>query len=369
METKIIKNESDVFALRGPWDELVGVSGAMDPFMTFEWASSWMKVMAVSSPLVRHDWHLITVFHQGALVGLMPMFETKIGFLKIPFVKLLRPVGADPNLTEIKAPLVHPDHEVEAMDMICQAMRAYQRRYHLLKWPDMPLVTRQSSEPNWSTSLSVIECYHLPLGTSWELFKARRKTNIKESIRKCYNSPRSDGVDLQFSFITDKEQIISLMSDFYHLHAMRAGLTRGPIHPNNFRTLRHRQFLEMVINNSCVLKPVLLVLKHGEQVVAVRLAFQGLDYLYLYFSGYQPSYGKYSVATRIVVEAIKTAIERGISTLHLSTGRDESKLRWSPELVVLRSHIQYRRLGILFKVKNQFLGPESRRPVAKPGQD
>jgi CelD/BcsL family acetyltransferase involved in cellulose biosynthesis len=68
----------------------------------------------------------------------------------------------------------------------------------------------------------------------------------------------------------------------------------------------------------------------GGSVVATRLAFQFNGEIYLYYSGYDPAWAKYSVMTTLLVEAMKWSIDRRLAILHLSTGSDVSKLRWSP---------------------------------------
>jgi len=65
-------------------------------------------------------------------------------------------------------------------------------------------------------------------------------------------------------------------------------------------------------------------------VVASRIGFQNGDQIYLYYSGYDPSWSKYSVMTTLVVETIKWSIEQRLAIVHLSTGSDVSKLRWGP---------------------------------------
>ena len=60
------------------------------------------------------------------------------------------------------------------------------------------------------------------------------------------------------------------------------------------------------------------------------------DSLYLYYSGYDPTYARYSVMTTVVAEAIKFAIANGFRTVNLSTGSDESKLRWKPRVRIYR---------------------------------
>jgi CelD/BcsL family acetyltransferase involved in cellulose biosynthesis len=78
-------------------------------------------------------------------------------------------------------------------------------------------------------------------------------------------------------------------------------------------------------------------IQHNDSVIATRIGFVRGDSLYLYYSGFDPTYHRYSVMTTVVAEAIKYAIANGFRTLNLSTGRDLSKTRWAPGEVVYRS--------------------------------
>ena len=77
-------------------------------------------------------------------------------------------------------------------------------------------------------------------------------------------------------------------------------------------------------------------LKIAGQVVACRLGFQCGDSLYLYYSGFDPAWGKYSVMTTTVAEAVKYAIAAGLKTVNLSPGLDVSKTRWGPTELIYR---------------------------------
>jgi len=63
--------------------------------------------------------------------------------------------------------------------------------------------------------------------------------------------------------------------------------------------------------------------------------------LYLYYSGFKPPWGRYSVATTIQAEAIKYAIACGLKSVDLSPGRVVSKTRWSPREVLYGRAVQF----------------------------
>ena len=93
-------------------------------------------------------------------------------------------------------------------------------------------------------------------------------------------------------------------------------------------------------------------------VVAMRLAFLYGGGIYLYYAGYDPAWGKYSVMTTLVAETLKHAIELGLLFANLSTGVDRSKMRWRPaetklESLVVISTAPRARLAIRFEALTQ----------------
>lgn len=73
-------------------------------------------------------------------------------------------------------------------------------------------------------------------------------------------------------------------------------------------------------------------LKIRDKTVATRIGFANGDSLYLYYSGFDPRFARYSIMTTTVAEAIRYAIEHGFRSVNLSTGSDVSKTRWRPNV-------------------------------------
>jgi CelD/BcsL family acetyltransferase involved in cellulose biosynthesis len=82
------------------------------------------------------------------------------------------------------------------------------------------------------------------------------------------------------------------------------------------------------------------MLRVGSDVVAARIGFVIGKSLYLYYSGYDPAFGKYSVMTTVVAEALRCAISEKLTSVNLSMGRDLSKTRWRPNETLYREALQ-----------------------------
>jgi CelD/BcsL family acetyltransferase involved in cellulose biosynthesis len=171
--------------------------------------------------------------------------------------------------------------------------------------------------------------YVLALAPTWAQLKHGLKRNIKESLRHCYNSLKRDGLTFRLDVLEEPSDIALGLHDFFRLHAARAALKGMPVHPDVFVTPHAQAFLTDVCGRLAeqgVAK--LFQLRVNSRVVATRVAFEMANALYLYYSGWEPAYGKYSVMTTLHAEIIQHAIARGLSSVHLSTGTDVSKTRW-----------------------------------------
>src|SRR5262249_38053180 len=102
-------------------------------------------------------------------------------------------------------------------------------------------------------------------------------------------------------------------------------------HPNRFQTPCIQKFLmDYAYRTAKSGQLCLLELELDGNVVGSRLGFVFGSELYLYFSGFDPSWKRYSVMTLLMCETIKWAIQRGLKVVNLSTGNDQAKLRWRP---------------------------------------
>jgi CelD/BcsL family acetyltransferase involved in cellulose biosynthesis len=182
----------------------------------------------------------------------------------------------------------------------------------------------------------------LTLPGDWETFKSSLKRNIKESLRKCYNAPKRDGLTPEFRVHETPADVTGALERWLKLHTMRAEFTETVVHRNVFAADPPRAFLRAVMDQLTLRGLVrIFELELKGQVVASRIGFVVGNTLYLYFSGYDPAFRQYSVMTTTVAEILKWAIAQGFRSVNLSPGNDVSKTRWSP------TEIRYQRAVLL----------------------
>jgi CelD/BcsL family acetyltransferase involved in cellulose biosynthesis len=186
-----------------------------------------------------------------------------------------------------------------------------------------------------ATWLKDIPNYVVPLPGDFERLKSGLPRNIKESLRKCYNSLRRAGLSFEMKVLDRELELEAGLSNFLELHRARAEVQDTVPHRNAFSNERAREFLRVICRKFAAQGRLRIfqLLIEG-RVVATRLAFVCQDTLYLYFSGYDPAYRQYSIMTTLLAEILRSAIETGFAAVNLSTGKDESKLRWRPTEVL-----------------------------------
>lgn len=320
------------------WDLLAQSMPTQMPFQSMHWNRSWWANFQRKDLFCKDSLHLLCAVREERLVGVVPLFVTKIGLPGITLFRYLRLLGADANLTEWRSVICEPQDRI--------AMQAIWLRHAINFSAGLGFVqvrgfsVDEIAAANLGTSryakiLSPSENFVLALDDHWDTFKHKLKRNIKESLRHCYNSLAHAELHPALHVIDDSETMRSKMPMFYHWHALRAKSTKSVAHPDYFKYEKHRQFLDSLTEALCPDGQMkLFELTLNDQPVAYRLGFINGETLYLYLSAYDPEYAKFSTMTTLVAEVIQWAIKNKLRFVNLSFGRDVSKTRWSPREVV-----------------------------------
>jgi hypothetical protein len=305
------------------------------PFVTFDWVYAWWMNLRSNSPNFRDELNLLVFRHpDGELAGVAPLMQTtpRIGPLGARHLQFF---GADPNITELRCLAVPVDLMTDIYAALLEFLHTTPQGSNWLKLSGLPgrsglldIVASRFGGLAWKRE---VPNFYLELKPTWEEFKGALSRNIKESLRKCYNSPKRDGVEFEFAVVGDPVEVDAAVDAFLRLHGERATQTDGVIHPNVFKAPASQAFLREVCHRfSGQGRLRIFQIRNQGVVIATRIGFLSGDSLYLYYSGYDRAFAKYSVMTTLVAEAIQFAIGQKLLTVNLSTGRDVSKERWGP---------------------------------------
>jgi hypothetical protein len=302
---------------------------------------------------------MVTAYWNGdQLVGVIPRVISEYRVVGFSVYHYVRPIGADPNLTEIRVPLIHSEFHAQVIASWLKTIESFQdsRGLHKVVVPVRitPALGDEVAESlaiddtssNWQNA-SQLELLHtrqisnfvLDVDGNWEDFRRGLKRNIKESLRRCYNSLARDGLSAALTVWAEPDEVLSKLPAFCAMHGERATQQGSVEHPDYFADEVNRQFLERLAKDAKSTRLHLFGLVVNGQVVAMRLGFVVNTELYMYYSGYRLDHGQYSVMTTLVNEMIHWAHDNKLKRVNFSIGNDVSKTRWGPkELVYAEQH-------------------------------
>ena len=325
-------------ALKDEWQALFARAGSGLPFHTWEWHAAWWSHMTEASPWVSDELFVCALrTPQGELKAVAPLMLTRrpakgpFGFRALDFI------GPDPNITELRGMFADPAWETRAYAALRTYLAGCASEWDWIHWRGLregtPAHAQLMNLPG-SQAHHTTDNWLLPLPATWEQLKSSRPRNLKESLRKCYNSLKRDGHTFTLRVASSPQEVAAAVERFFALHGARAKADVAVTHKDVFAAPQARDFLDDIcqryaLKGAC--RVFELIIK--DEVVATRIGFLCGDSLYLYYSGYLPEWGDYSVMTTCVAEAIQYAIAQGWKTVNLSTGTDVSKTRWAPDNV------------------------------------
>jgi CelD/BcsL family acetyltransferase involved in cellulose biosynthesis len=319
------------------WERLAASLSPRLPFNFPSWALNWWSAYRRDSLAARDELLCYALRDaDGVLVAVAPMFVTHRPAHGPLRTRELQFFGADANVTEWRGLICRPDQIEPALAALSARLRE-DKPADFVQWRGLPAgpgahAIRGEFTPQPSMDLPV---FYLELPGSWDAFKRNLPRNVKESLRKCYNSLARDGHQFTLRVVAAEADAPAALDIFFALHNLRAETRDTSVrHPDVFGSAQSQDFLRAFCAETARrgdLRIFQLVI--ADKVVATRVGFILGDELYMYFSGYDLEWSRYSVMTTLVAEAIQWAIAHRLRLFNLSTGSDVSKTRWRPARV------------------------------------
>ncbi len=337
VSTEVVTNLERLSALGAEYEYLHRVCGNTLPFALHEWQLAWCDHFLKRKGILVEPFFCVVRSDSGECVAIVPLLVKRrsLGPLQLVSVGF---TGTDQGLTEIRSPLVKPGYERATVRAVHDSL-AQVPDWDWIVWSalntPMAAALAQEVEPQW---LETSEDYFLDLPPSWPEFRSGLKRNAREALRHGYNALRRDHHAFEFRVARGVTEVQAALGRFLQLHALRAAMPWGPRHPDRFATAQARTFLFDVCQRLAARDAVrVFQLSIAGQTVSSRLGFVLFDTLYLYYSGFDPAWARYSVMNTTSAEALKYSIANGIKTVNLSLHRERSKLRWRPRRIEIHS--------------------------------
>jgi CelD/BcsL family acetyltransferase involved in cellulose biosynthesis len=321
-------------ALRDDWRALAAEHGEGLPFRTWEWNDAWWRWFGEDRVAVR-DELFVRAFRDGdgRLVGVAPLILVLRPGVGAPLVRGLEFFGLDPDVTELRGALVEVGREDEVHRALIRHLEERSGAWDWIQWQGV----REGSA--WARALRDVELTDDTYAFTLPLADGVSRT-VKDLLRKGYAALKRDEHPVEFGVVRDIEEMPAAVDRVLELHR-RAGRVDAR-HPEAFEDIASQAFLTDVCTRLAARDAVrVFQLRVRGEVVATRLGFALGTTLYLYLSGHDASWSRYSVTTIVVAEAIQYAFANGFDVVHFSTHADPSDLRFRPQKTLYRSGVAY----------------------------
>ncbi len=337
-----LSSHEDFAALRKEWALLDQSLSPRTPFTGPLWHELWWVYLRRQSLLARDEFLACGLRDGvGRLVGVAPLMRThrpSLGFLRLSEIQFF---GADPNVTELRGPICRPEDQAEVLRALSDYFANNDTKWNWIRWQgirrDMlahSYAPDESPRFRWSRELPT---YILDLPTTWPIFERSLTRRVRKKLRACYKSLERDSHVMDFRVIQNREDLPESLDLFYALHKARTRVRYFDV----FSDPRARAFFNQYASAMAARNELrIFQLAFNGVVVAVRLGFKFDRELYLYHSGNDPTWDKYSIMTTLLAEIMKWAIGQGVQVLNLSTGKDRAKTRWQPAEIVYSEGIE-----------------------------
>jgi CelD/BcsL family acetyltransferase involved in cellulose biosynthesis len=302
--------------LRHDWNRLVDQIEVPSPFHSWTWNWIWWKHFG--SDRLR----ILVIGQPGEVRGIAQFHERRRGGL----VTSLAPIGWGNRLTEhLDLLLPEPDRD----QLLEQVISWLGRQSCAWTWlPGLPL--------GWAGSGAVAAVHQksipfefLDLPESWDLLVAGLNKSMRDNVKYYPKLMLRHGYDFRMRIAASPDEVSEALRTLIRLHRQRAEMRGGVSHRDYLDSRSHQAFLAEVMPALAEAGQAKIgLLEVGDEVVAAISWLERPESICLYYTGFEPSWSKYSVVTVATSEVLKYAISRGIGRIEFLRGTDPFKTRW-----------------------------------------
>ena len=324
-DVSVVDSEAGFESLRADWLSVATRLQSPSPFQSFEWNRSWWRHFGGRDRL-----QLLVFRRAGAVTGIAQLRERRHG-----------PAGLGPSSL---APLGWGNLLTERLELLFPLEHRAGLLAELSSWLDrkrwdfvcLPGLAAEDMEAAWIADGAVrsvdmpFEWRELP--GRWEDLVQRLNKSMRDNVRYYPRLMERTGVPYAFRVAGDATEALAWLPDLWRLHGARAAGGSGVRHLDYLERADFRAFLTEVTE---LLAPVggvrLGRLEVAGEVIAIQMWMEQAGVAYLYYSGFDPAWSKYSVAMITAAEIIKDCIGRGLGAVDFLRGTGQFKQRWDTE--------------------------------------
>jgi CelD/BcsL family acetyltransferase involved in cellulose biosynthesis len=320
---EVVNTESGFDALREEWNGLVSKLALPSPFQSWEWHRGLWRHFSIS----RVDrLNLILFRRAGNLVGLASMkARTRLG------VTELSPLGWRDRLTEYSVLLFPEDEQTQLLQELWGWLEAHKWTSTCLPQLGQGVALPATAGPYVVTSEPIV-FEHLLLPQSWEAFDRGLNQSMRSNVRYYPKLMAREGHAHSFEIARAPEEVAAALPTLWALHSARAAARTKIRHHDYMKPPARRAFLAEVLPLLASRGEAAIGLMKVDGVsVGAQIWLERDGSIFLYYSGFDPVWSRYSVAMITTSEILRDAIARGIIRVEFLRGANHFKSRWGTE--------------------------------------
>jgi CelD/BcsL family acetyltransferase involved in cellulose biosynthesis len=137
------------------------------------------------------------------------------------------------------------------------------------------------------------------------------------------------GLDYSYEIASTPSEISAVLPILFQLHRERAESTMKIAHDNYFEYPNRRAFIREVAPLLAETGRVRIgIIRISEEPVAIQMWLEQGTTMFLYYSGFLPTWRNHSVALLATIGAFKDGIARGVRQIEFLAGGGHPKARW-----------------------------------------
>jgi CelD/BcsL family acetyltransferase involved in cellulose biosynthesis len=327
MHVEVVQSADELSQLESQWNELISASESDNPFLQWEWCSTWWRHYGAG-----HELAVVLVREGGQLVGLAPLYLERGNRTRESGV--LRFLGSGEVCSEYLGFVLRRGREQQSsrqlLDFLLHDSTIDWRQLRLthVVADTATAMALQTSLPGSARTFRVDRAatsWHIELANSWDAFLksvgGKRRGKIRRALREF------DEHKFEYHEITRETEIAAAWDDLTRLHQARWEQQGKPgcFASHRFAAF-HRELLGPLWRRGGLL---LTSLRRGGETIAASYCLRHRGRVYFYQGGISPAAMPFRPGHCLRVFELRRAIERGDRVFDFLSGEEDYKSQWA----------------------------------------
>lgn len=341
LSLKRVAQSAELVTLNSEWDMLLARLSRATCFQRLDWLTTWWHIFvdADNNKSGAQLWVLLLYEQGGTLVGVLPMYcqHYRCGPLRL---RVLRWLGQGHGaLTDTLGPLFVPGYEQVGMCCGLAYLAEQRGQWDVLALAHTPAdlsatIRAYAHEQGWHPiTRAVMGWLAIRLPSDWTTYQRALSKNLRSNLPRYRNRLLREERMAHVEILTSPEAILAALPQLFLLHRQRAHAMNMKRHSDYFASATSRAFMLLIAMILSWQRRVALarMIVDGQVVAMQLLLFEG-DGMSLYFSGFDPAWGRYSVMMLTTKASLQYAMAQGITWVDLTAGAgSQAKRQWANE--------------------------------------